>query len=269
MYPVLFHVGAVPIETYGVVGLISYAVMVAFAAWRGRRIGVDPGKFAWAVAWATIGTLVGGRLVYALVHIDYILSQPHVLVAFWRGGIVSVGGLLGMHGAVTAYCLYSRLALGKAMDVAAMSGVLLLGLSRWACFMAGCDYGTAAPELPWAVAFSDPNTLVPVELRGLPLHPAQVYLSLGNLLVWGIGMIVNRVSDRPGTTFGTVAVLYAIMRFAMEFFRGDLDRGLWFADELSTAQVGAIVWFALGIVALVTAGRGIWLREDSAVGASS
>ena len=49
-------------------------------------------------------------------------------------------------------------------------------------------------------------------------------------------------------------VLYGLARFILEFQRGDIDRGLYFGDRLSTSQLFAIA-AAVGGTALLIRGR--------------
>jgi len=263
VHPYLFQIGATKVETYGVVVLVSYAIMVAFAARLARGEGLLGARFAWAVAWATAGTFVGGRIAYVLVNLDWIMSRPSVAMAIWEGGIVSVGGIAGMHAGAAIYGLYARLPFGRILDIAGISGALSMTLGRFACFFAGCDYGRSAPDLPWAIVFTDSDSLVPPELLGVPLHPVQLYLVGVNLLAFLTGLAVYRLREKAGSAFGATAMAYSVARFAVEFFRGDVDRGIWFDGLVSTAQVVNVAWFAIGAVALVTAGRGVWTRGES------
>jgi len=260
VHPVLFRIGSLEIETYGVVVVLSYALMVAFAVREGALARLDRAGLATAVGFGTVGSFVGGRLAYVLVNLDFVMRDPLVALAFWEGGLVSVGGLIGMQLGAGAYALKSRLPFGTVLDIAALCGVLSLALGRWGCFFAGCDYGTAAGGIPWAVVFSDPSSLVPAELRGIPLHPVQLYLSAANAAVFATGLVLHRKGAPPGRVFGAVALGYGAARFAVELFRGDQDRGLWFDGTLSTAQVVVIPWAVIGLAASITAGKGLWNR---------
>lgn len=262
MYPYLFELGSIRVETYGVIVVLAYGMMVAFAARTALGMGIDRRRLVWVVAWASIGTLVGGRLTYLVVNLDWVMSRPSIALAFWEGGIVSVGGIVGMHAGVAIYSLVSKLPLGRVLDVAAMSGALSMIIGRWGCFFAGCDYGVAASDLPWAITFTDPESLVPASLLGVPLHPVQLYLSAANLVSFVSGYVVFRVCRRAGSAFGATAASYSLLRFFLEFLRGDPDRGVWLGGFLSTAQVFSLVWLLVGIVSIITAGRGLWNRGN-------
>ena len=266
MYPILFKIGSVDIETYAVITVFGYWIMVAFLVREARRLGLDPVGVKWNVAWASIGAFVGGRLLYVFVNFQYIVDDPVRAIRFWEGGLVSTGSLMGMHAAAAMYAVRGRMPLWTVLDLAALAGAIALAIGRWGCFFAGCDYGKPAGDLPWGVVFRDMASLVPAAMKGTALHPAQLYLSLANIAVFAIGYIIYRKlsARRPGTVFGVVAVLYSVFRFVIEFWRGDVDRGYFFSDRLSTSQVAAIIWAFLGLAAIVFVKRtGKALRDES------
>ncbi len=257
MYPILFKIGSVDIETYGVITVFGYWVMVAFLVREARRLELDPVGAKWNIAWATVGSLVGGRLLYVIVNFQYIADDPVRAIRFWEGGLVSTGSLMGMHAAAAMYAVRGRMPLWTVLDLASLAGAIALAIGRWGCFFAGCDYGKPAGELPWGVVFRDAASLVPAAMRETALHPVQLYLSLANVAVFAVGYVAYRklFARRPGTVFGVVAVLYSVFRFVIEFWRGDADRGFFFSDRLSTSQVAVIVWAVLGLAAIVFARR--------------
>jgi len=104
----------------------------------------------------------------------------------------------------------------------------------------------------------------------LPLHPAQLYESLAQLLLFGGLMVARRYKRFHGQIFGLYLVGYSIIRTTVELFRGDAERGslntllralgaealaalvpaeAWW--NISTSQFISVLMFALGVVLLV------------------
>jgi phosphatidylglycerol:prolipoprotein diacylglycerol transferase len=110
-------------------------------------------------------------------------------------------------------------------------------VGRWGCFFAGCCYG-APTDAPWAITFTDPKSLAPLEVA---LHPTQVYLSINALAIFGILTWLHKRKTFNGQVFWVYGILYSIGRFIIEFYRGD-DRGV---VVLSTSQYIGI--FVLGL----------------------
>jgi phosphatidylglycerol:prolipoprotein diacylglycerol transferase len=114
-------------------------------------------------------------------------------------------------------------------------------IGRLGCFAAGCCFGKPA-SVPWAVTFTDVYAARQV---GTPmdtaLHPAQIYESLACFLIFFLLLWLAPRKSFHGQVVLTYAVLYSCFRFAVEFVRGDPDRGSMFGGLLSTSQLIAIL----------------------------
>lgn len=127
-----------------------------------------------------------------------------------------------------------------------------LWVGRLACWCAGCCHGRPT-DMPWGVRFTSPAASVADNLIGMPLHPTQLYEAAG---VFALGLflmlyVLPRIERRRfmyGTAYYSYCVLYSLLRFAAEFFRGD-DRGrlLGLPAIFSPAQWIALVCGAFGI----------------------
>jgi len=95
----------------------------------------------------------------------------------------------------------------------------------------------------------DAHALVGVPL-GVPLHPSQLYESLGTAILLVILLAVLKKRKFPGQVAALYLIFYAILRFALEFFRGDVARGTVFGGVLSTSQFIALLVVFLTLAAL-------------------
>jgi len=65
-------------------------------------------------------------------------------------------------------------------------------------------------------------------LRGVALHPTQLYEAGANLLIFAaLWCLSARRTLAPGLLFGLTLTLTGISRIATEFFRGDVPGALW------------------------------------------
>jgi len=216
------------------------------------RDGASRAHTARAIACAYVAALVGGYLFEAL------RALPAAVAAgSWRPvlhtGRAAYGGLLF---AIAAAALYLRAAgqpLAPFFDFVAVGTGITFALVRTGCFLAGCDYGLPT-ALPWGVRFP-PGSLaaldharrgfVPRGAASLPVHPTQLYeAALGLIGAVAAGLVLARRDRRDGSAFATFLITYACGRFAIEFLRGDQDRGRAFG--LSTAQ-----WVSTAILAVI------------------
>jgi prolipoprotein diacylglyceryltransferase len=102
---------------------------------------------------------------------------------------------------------------------------------------------------------------VPHGAASLPVHPTELYEVAVGLIAAVLSAIRVLRGRRDGRAFATFLATYAIGRFAIEFLRGDQDRGQ--ALGLSTAQ-----WVSVAIVAALITTRAR-RRRDHATSASA
>jgi phosphatidylglycerol:prolipoprotein diacylglycerol transferase len=159
-------------------------------------------------------------------------------------GFAFYGGLLGFSVFAFLYARTQKISFIEILNRVASPLALAHAVGRIGCFLAGCCYGTHC-ELPWAVH----NDIV-----GDNLHPVQLYESAA-LAVLGIFLWKHETRRLRGEvsspSAGIYLVMYAILRFVLEFFRGDATRGAW--GPLSTSQ-----WISLVLVVF-----GSWLSRKS------
>lgn len=254
MFPILYRfpeawpiVGGWPIRSFSVMVLIG--VLVA-SAWLRRRLFADGGERADRdfdrLLWrCLLMGFFGARLTYVAIHPD-VYRNPLSLIAFWEGGLVSYGGFFG--GALGGwwYCRSTGMRFKDLGD--AVLPALFLGqvFGRIGCLLVGDDHG-APWDGPWAITFpDDPDSLIPRELVGVPLHPSQIYLSLMNVALFASMAWLYPRRRWSGQVMVTTMALYAVGRFLIELTRGDGEaRGI--HAGFSTAQWWSAVTLALAI----------------------
>ena len=182
-------------------------------------------------------------------------------LAFWRGGLTYYGGLVAASAFGLWFLRRERFPMLKAADMAGMVIPIGLFFGRLGCFLGGCCFGTPVDgELPLAVRFPAWSPASEAQFRAgqldapwlesLPVHPAQLYESLGSLAIAAVLMFWLHPRKRfDGEVFLGFLALYAVLRFFLEFVRAD-DRGGLLG--LSTSQlIGVLV---LGLCAV------LWVR---------
>lgn len=259
MYPILLDLGWWQLRSYGVFVALAIAVGVWWSAREGERRGF-PRAVVYDVAQvATIAGLVGARLYYVLFSepATY-LAHPWEIFAVWHGGLSMHGGLIAGILAGGWFIRRRGLPFRRFADAAALGLILGQTFGQIACLLNGDTYGKPT-RLPWAITFTDPQALAPL---GVPLHPIQIY----ELLAYGaLFLVVQRVARSravDGTTALTYAVVYGVVRFAMEFFRGDPPV---VAGFIVPQAVSALL-VAGGLVGAGLIRRPAW-RSDGSVGA--
>jgi phosphatidylglycerol:prolipoprotein diacylglycerol transferase len=217
MLPVLAQLGPVTLHTFPVLINLGLAAALAWlyaAAPPDRR-----SRWLDAGIAATVGGLIGARLVYVLVNGSYYAAHLEEAPAVWLGGLAwpgaAAGGLLG----AGWYSRRLREPLLPILDALAVP-LALLGLLGWGgCLAAGCAYGAEVTpgQIPdWMVSTAP-------DLYGLsvPRWPTQ---AAG--IAWSVVAVtlvaVNRARRWPAGALGLYALsLAALGAFFISFLRGD------------------------------------------------
>ena len=247
MFPRLFELGPITLHSYGLLLATAFLAAIAMLARLAERDGLSRSR-AWDLGFVVIiSALLGAKLLMVLSQWPYYAAQPSRLLSmeFWQAGGTFFGGLIG---ATLGGFLYLRrfpdLDFWRVADSAAPAIALGQAIGRVGCFSAGCDYGTPS-RLPWAVTFTDEyaaaNVGVPL---GITLHPAQLYESLGTLMLFLLLLWLHRRRGLPGTVIFAYFIGYGLLRFVNEFFRGDQLRDF-VGELLSLNQMIALVLILL------------------------
>jgi phosphatidylglycerol:prolipoprotein diacylglycerol transferase len=250
MHPVLFEFGPVKIFTYGFMLALAFLTAIYISGREAQRLGLPVAKFYDLCFFIIVAALVGSRLVYVIMELPTFLARPWKIFALWEGGLVFHGGLILALGVAVYYIRRHHLPWRLTLDALAVGMPMGQFFGRIGCFMAGCCWGSPS-DLPWAVTFLNPQSLCPV--RGVPLHPAQLYEALLALGIFGVIYGFRTRKRYPGQLIMIYFCLAGMVRFVVEFFRSSEDyRGPIIWDAMPLTQV-----LALGI-ALVSGALLLW-----------
>jgi len=215
---------AVRWETLAVGAAVFVALVVgALAAGRvarvpggGRPVGRDDMLFI--VLGIIPGAILGGRLTYVLVHLDYYQVNPSLIVDPSSGGLALSGAVV--LGTLTGIYVAGLLdaPIGRWLDIAAVALIVGLGLGKLAQVLGGSGQG-ALSSVSWATAYLGPG---PWGVLGpdLPAHPSQVYEAIGDgvlvLVLLGLGRL-RPFRGGQGRRFAVALGGWAVVRFAVAF----------------------------------------------------
>lgn len=251
MYPELFRIGNFPINTYGVFLALAFLSAILITAKLAQRDGLPKERVYDLCLWMLLAGLVGSKILMLFTEPEY-RSSPWQLLSldFLRSGGVFYGGLIGA--VLAGYFLMKRYKLPwwKTADACAPGIAIGNFFGRQGCFAAGCCWGKPT-NLPWGVQFSELGH----EITGVPtdvhLHPTQLYESFAMLLVFFFLLWLHKRKRFDGQVLLVYALLYSVIRFAIEFVRDDPRGdilGLTTLTGLSTSQLISIV---IGISSLI------------------
>lgn len=250
MYPVLLRIGPFTLHTYGVFVATAFLAAIALALREARRVGEDANKVLDLCFYVLVAAIVGSRILYVPVNWPTFRHDPLEILRIWHGGLVFYGGFIAAVATAFWYIRRHALPFLKTVDIFAPAIAFGQFVGRIGCFFAGCCYGRTC-DLPWAVTFSDPASLAPT---GVPLHPSQIYSSLNGLLIFLVLVGLKRIKRYEGQIFWTYVFLYGVMRFVLEYFRGD-ERGMFLQGMFSTSQLLGLIMMVIALSIMIILGR--------------
>ncbi len=254
MHPFLLNIGGFKLPAYGFMIALGYTAAI-FYLYKSRAIAsVTRDQEADLVFYPALAGILGAKAVFAITYWsglgpDFASRFIYVFKGF-PYGFVFYGGFAAGAAAFLFYCRRNKLNFLKTADHFAPPLVLAHAFGRLGCFMAGCCYGSPSGGAP-GVAFTSPLCEVPQAYLGVPLHPTQLYEAAGNFLIFGVlAWLSHRGKRRAGGTILAVYMLsYSVLRFLIEFLRGDDRGGSWLG--LSPAQALSIVAASAAIFMLI------------------
>ena len=208
--------------------------------------------------------LVGARLIPIVQDAVTAGRLTWGLVA--HGGLVFYGGALFALGAIYLACRLAKLSPWPLLDAVCLYAPLGHAFGRLGCFFGGCCFGAPTECLlgvrfpagsPAFLQHRAQGLLPDGAVASLPAHPSQLYETVGNLALFALLALLAKGPRPlpPGRLTAYYLLGYAALRFTLEFWRGDVIRGVSFG--LSTSQ-----YVALAVV-LATALAALSLREKT------
>ncbi len=245
MFPVLVKIGPLTIHTYGFMIASAFLLGLWLALRQAAREGLPKEKITDIGFYALFSGIIGARVLFIATNWPHFSEHPVEMIKIWEGGLVFYGGVIFALPTIIIYVKRQGLKLWQTVDVWAPSIAVGHAIGRLGCFCAGCCYGKPT-DLPWAVTFSNPQSLA---ILGVPLHPTQLYESAAELINFAILLFIRKKKTFHGEVFWMYVLNYAIIRALIELFRGDIERGF-VMPGISTSQGISIVMFATAVAFL-------------------
>jgi phosphatidylglycerol:prolipoprotein diacylglycerol transferase len=243
LHPILLQLGTFRVASYGVMFISCLLAGYLLARRQGRLDGLSVDTLESMWLW-TIGlSMLGGRFLFTFVeHAAEYWPHPLRFFAADSGGFSALGSFYFIGVGVPLLCKFRKLPFWNVVDAIAPGLALALSVGKVGCFLAGCCHGRPT-TLPWAVTFTDPASLAPV--KGIPLHPVQIYEALAWLALAGLLVLLRTRRRFPGEIAVAFFIGFAVARGALEVFRGDSD----YIGPLTTYQWLAIPLALGGLLA--------------------
>ncbi len=198
-----------------------------------KRKKKNPNHYLGMTILVILGSLIGGRLLYAACNWEIYQDNLMDLFQLRNGGMSLFGAMAGgiVFGAL--YCLIARQPFWDMADTIALGALLVQTIGRWGDFFNRESFGEyvdyiLSMQLPLAsVRTGEVTELMREniqELQGvsyIQVNPLFLYESVGCFLILVILLAMNRRKAYPGAIFMRYLCYYGALRCCIEWFRTD------------------------------------------------
>lgn len=236
MCPVLFHIGPLPVSGYWAMTVLGLAVtyLYLYLSNRRSREKLPTAHLNNLCCLCILSIFLGGILMGLLVQLPALLAHWDLRQALSHRAFY--GGLLMLGLTLALYLRHYRLDSKAVARLFVPACPLFMVFGRLGCFLGGCCYGV---PIPWGVTFPA-GSLAPA---GVPLFPSQLAEAAGQAVLFFLLLRLRDRVQKPTNLVWLYIAPYSLLRFVLEFGRGDTARGFWWL--LSTSQ-----WLSLGLLLL-------------------
>lgn len=227
------------IPLYGIFFYSGIFIAAAVAMLICTRKKIPRYEIAYSGVYTMIGALLGAKLLFIAVTFRRIIEDDIPLEAILKGGFVFYGGMIGGAVGLIVYTKQFKMDILPFCDI--FAAVLPLGhaFGRIGCHFAGCCYGIPYNG-PFAQTYHVTIGQTPTDI---PLFPVQLLEACGLVLIFSVLITVYlKIKENNGSIMLIYLFTYPLLRFCIEFLRGDSERGHFLG--LSVSQ-----WISLSAVA--------------------
>ncbi len=235
-------------------GIVVAAFVAFFLAKKSEKTKMDFFDFVIFGIYILIGSVLGSKILFLIVSMGDIVHAFKVLGFSWDllsgvllGGWVFYGGFIG---GVAALLIYARVYKKDLRSYANFAAVVLPlghGFGRIGCFFGGCCYGMEYDGwLSYTYKTPPLNATTPV---GVPLFPVQLVEAFFLFLLFAVLLLLFLKNNPSFDCWLVYLGAYAVLRFVLEFFRGDKERGValistsqWISVVMLAAAIGIWIW---------------------------
>ena len=251
MYPELINLGAFGLKTYGACMAAGFLVCwTLIEKLSGRK---DLSNLLMSLM---VAGVVGSRTAYVIEHwTAEFAAEPLRVIRGDQGGLMFYGGLILAVAVFFAWCYLRK---EKTLELAGLlATVIPLGhaFGRIGCFFYGCCYGRLSDSV-LAVKFPrcspawyeqyQAGLIKSSAAESLPVLPTQLMEAAALLVLFAaLFMLYRRYRGRAGLVTGAYFIGYAVIRFALEYLRGDPRAAV---GPFSISQTISLIMLFLGIV---------------------
>jgi phosphatidylglycerol:prolipoprotein diacylglycerol transferase len=233
-----------PFKPFGILVAIGVLLGAKFIHRRVERLGLNTEHARGLIIWSTVIGFIGAHVIDVLAYqMDDLKRDPLLLIKIWAG-ISSYGGFIGGTVGFFIYALRHRLPIAVWADTFVAGLLVGFTLGRLGCTIVHDHIGRAT-DFPLAMNYTEEV----IRAHGYPIQPGLhhnlgLYEFVFCLALVGVLFLLERRRWPPGTIVGAITLLYAPVRYLMDYLRLEITDPRYFG--LTFAQWTSVLTAALG-----------------------
>jgi phosphatidylglycerol:prolipoprotein diacylglycerol transferase len=245
--PVLVNEWGIEITWHGLFTALGVIIGVAVATAFARRAGYQEDTIYNVALCLVIGGIIGARALYVIENWSDFESDPVDIIRVNTGGISIYGALIGGTIGAFLYAFFAKVPnIPRGADIAAMGATLGMAVGRIGDVING-EHFADSTDLPWGLVYTHADSPSVIARVTQPQHPAVAYEMIGDVVIFGLLLLIFLRTNRPGLTFFAWVFMYGLLRTLVSFLR--LDDIVFLG--LRTAQVIGIGGIIIGLGGIV------------------
>ena len=220
MHNDLLTIGKFTLHGYSVMIALGFIIAMALCLLRAKKKNMDGDVITDIGLVGVIAGFLGAKILYIIVSYKELFANPKNVIGFPQifSGFVAYGGIIFGFLGIFIYSRIKKINAAEYLDFTIPFIAMIQGFGRIGCFLAGCCYGGPTDSF-LGVTFPSPH-----QMAGIKVWPTQLFSAAGDFAICGILLLFSMKNKKKGNVCVLYAILYAIGRFAVEFFRAD-ERG--------------------------------------------
>ena len=251
MYPILFKVGNISLESYWVFMILGFILGGIIVYCQAKRKNLNSHKAIYLIIATITSGFIGSRLGYLLLNFSHYQKNLLKILQFWKGGFSWQGGFIAAFLIVLLILKNNKEEIGKWLDVIIFGMLLGHSIGRVGCFLNGCCYGITT-NVPWAIKNLSLGD-------NLLRHPTQLYEAFLYFLIFLLLYFYSKkIKLKNGSLFFIGTTFHSLTRFIIEYFRFNTDfiyQGKTWYLTLTHAQLTALIIITISLLILLKINR--------------
>jgi phosphatidylglycerol:prolipoprotein diacylglycerol transferase len=229
--------GPFKIQVWGLMVALAFLSAFFLAIAEAKRKKINRDHVINLTFYLLLGGILGGRLSFVLVHLDFYLKNFWEIFKIWQGGMIFYGGALLAFLFGFLYIKKHRLNFWQIADLTAPSLALGLFVGRIGCFLIHDHLGKTMKH----------PMFFGIDYFGEVRHEPALYELVFGLLMFLVLWFIRKRIKKEGLLFLIFLFSYSVVRFFIDYFREFDERllGLTGSQYVSLVLFFLALWFLL------------------------